>query len=143
MEIEGFDSLAELALDSRIANKGAVGKQVVDWRHRLEQKWATLHSGEVRVETKGKQHVFAIQVYLNDLDPKSVRLELYADGVNGGALLRQKMNYLYPLADESGSYLYSATVTAARPAADYVARVIPQGNGIAVPLESAQILWQR
>ena len=30
-----------------------------------------------------------------------------------------------------------------RPARDYTARVIPQRSGVAVPLESARILWQR
>ena len=42
---------AAIACQSRVANKGAVGKQMVDWRHSLEQKWATLHFGEVKVET--------------------------------------------------------------------------------------------
>ena len=42
---------AAIACQARVANKGAVGKQMVDWRHSLEQKWATLHFGEVKVET--------------------------------------------------------------------------------------------
>ncbi|HEX7571406.1 MAG TPA: alpha-glucan family phosphorylase, partial [Verrucomicrobiae bacterium] len=32
-----------IACQSRVANKGAVGKQMVDWRHSLDQKWATLN----------------------------------------------------------------------------------------------------
>src|SRR5664280_2804655 len=68
------------AYHSRVAKKGAIGKQMVDWQHSLEQKWAKLHFGEVKAETRGKQHVFEVQVYLNDLDPRSVRVELYADG---------------------------------------------------------------
>ena len=71
---------AATASHSRIANKGASGRQMVDWRHSLEQKWAALRFGEVKVETKGQQHVFDVQVYLNDLDPKAVQVELYADG---------------------------------------------------------------
>ena len=55
-----------------------MGRQMVDWQHTLEQKWATLHFGEAKVETKGEQHVFEVQVYLNDLDPRSVRVELYS-----------------------------------------------------------------
>jgi glycogen phosphorylase len=54
------------------------------WRQSLEQKWGGLRFGELRVETKAEQHLFDIQVYLNDLDPKAVQVELYADGVNGG-----------------------------------------------------------
>ena len=51
----------------------------------LDQKWATLHFGEVKVETSEEQHVFEAQVFLNDLDPNAVRVELYADGVKGSA----------------------------------------------------------
>jgi starch phosphorylase len=131
------------AYQARMANKGAIGRQVVDWQHSLEQKWATLHFGEVTVETRGGQHVFEAQVYLGDLEPKAVRVELYADGVNGGAPARQEMKCVRPLAAASGGYVYSAAVAAARPPADYTARVIPQRTGVAVPLEADRILWQR
>jgi hypothetical protein len=47
------------------------------------------------------------------------------------------------LADESGGYVYSATVAAARPSADYTARVMPRCDGVAIPLEDPRILWQR
>ena len=71
--------------------RATAGRQMVDWQHGLEQKWATLHFGEVKVETRGEQHVFEVQVCLDDLDPKAVRVELYADGVKGGAPVRQEM----------------------------------------------------
>src|SRR5512143_1703176 len=45
----------------RIANKGAIGRQMVDWQHSLEQQWATLRFGEVKVETNGEQLVFDVQ----------------------------------------------------------------------------------
>ena len=47
-----------------------------------------------------------------------------------------------PLADETGSYIYGATVSASRPQADYTARVLPHYEGVAIPLEDARILWQ-
>jgi glycogen phosphorylase len=75
---------AALAYRERAADKGVAGRQVVNWRQALEQKWASLRFGELRVETRDKQHVYDVQVYLHDLDPKAVRVELYADGVNGG-----------------------------------------------------------
>jgi glycogen phosphorylase len=135
--------LAATAYRERAANKGAVGRQMVDWQHSLEQKWGTLHFGEVRVETRGEQHTFEIQVYLNDLDPKAVRVELYADGVMGSAPVRQEMKRVCQLAGASGGYVYSTAVSAVRPPADYTARVIPHDDGVAIPLEDARILWQR
>ena len=134
---------AAAAYRSRAANKGAIGRQIVDWQHSLNQKWATLHFGEVNVETRAGQLVFEVQVCLNDLDPKAVRVELYADGVTGSAPVRQEMKRLRPLAGATGSYIYSAIVSAARSPADYTARVIPHRDGVAIPLEDARILWQR
>jgi starch phosphorylase len=134
---------AAAACRLRIADKGAVGRQMVDWRHRLDQKWATLHFGEVKVETRGEQHVFEVQVYLNDLDPKAVRVEICADGAKGGDPVRQEMKLVRQVAGASGGYVYSAAVPAARPPAEYTARVIPHCDGVAVPLEDARILWQR
>jgi starch phosphorylase len=127
----------------RAADQGSAGRLIVDWQHSLEQKWATLHFGEVKIETKGKQHVFTVQAHLNDLDPKAVRVELYADGVSGGGSVRQEMKRVRQPAGASGSYVYSAAVPADRPAMDYTARVIPHCSGVAVPLEAARILWQR
>jgi starch phosphorylase len=134
---------AAAAYHSRIANKGAIGRQIVDWQHSLEQKWATLRFGEVKVETRGEQHVFEVQVFLNDLDLKAVRVELYADGVNGGEPVRQEMKRIRQLAGMPGEYVYGAAVDAGRPATDYTPRVIPRRSGVAVPLEDAHILWQR
>jgi starch phosphorylase len=133
---------AAIACQSRVANKGIIGKQEVDWRHSLDQKWATLHFGQVKVEAKGEQLIFEVQVCLHGLDPKTVRVELYANGIKGNPPVRQEMTLLHPLADEAGSYIYSATVSATRPSADYTARVLPHYEGVAIPLEDSRILWQ-
>ena len=129
--------MSALPIKAQWAGKWSIGSTA------LEQKWATLRFGEVKVETDGEQHVFEVQVYLDDLDPKAVRVELYADGVNGGAPVRQEMKRVRQLAGASGGYVYSAAVSAARPPADYTARVIPHCDGVAIPLEDARILWQR
>jgi len=134
---------AATAYRSRIANKSAIGRQMVDWQHNLEQKWTALRFGEVKLETGGDHHVFDVQVYLDDLDPKTVRVELYAEGVIGSAPVRQEMKRVRQLTGATGGYVYSAAVSAARPATDYTARVIPHCDGVAIPLENARILWKR
>jgi starch phosphorylase len=134
---------AAAAYRERSADKGTVGAQLVNWQHTLELKWATLHFGEVKVETRGEQHAFEVQVFLNDLDPKTVRVELYANGATGSAPLRQEMKRVRQLAGVSGGYVYGTAVTSGRPPDDYTARIIPQCNGLAIPLEESRILWQR
>jgi starch phosphorylase len=131
---------AATAYRERAANKGTIGKQVVDWRHSLEQKWPALHFGEVKIETRGEQHIFEVELSMNGLDPQAVRVELYADGVMGGAPVRHEMKLIR---SASGTYVYGAAVRGDRPETDYTARVIPQYDGVAVPLEVGPILWQR
>jgi starch phosphorylase len=134
---------AAAAYRERAANKGAVGRQEVDWQHAVDRKWGSLRFGDLRVETNGEQHLFEVQVYLDDLDPNAVRVELCADGINGGDPVRVDMKCIGPLPDASRRRVYHAAVSTARPARDYTARVIPHRSGVAVPLESARILWQR
>jgi glycogen phosphorylase len=134
---------ASAAYRKRAAGKGAIGRQIVDWRHNLEKKWATIHFGEVKVETKGEHHIFEVQVYLNDLDQNTVRVELYAEGISGGETVRQEMKRVRQLDGVSDGYVYSAAVPAARPTSDYTARMVPYFDGVAVPLENSLILWHR
>jgi len=142
-EYTGLYLQAAAAWRSRTANNGAIGRHIVDWRRSLEQKWAELHFGEVKVETHGGHHAFEIQVCLNGLAPDAVRVELYADGINGGDPVREEMKRAQALPDASQRCVYHATTPATRPASDYTARVIPQCEGVAIPLEDPRILWQR
>lgn len=140
---EHYYLLAAAAYKARIADNCAIGKRIVDWQHKLEQQWTTLHFGEVKVETKAEQHVYEVHVYLHDLAPDSVRLEMYADGRNDSDPVRKEMQRNHQTAKASGWYVYSAAVPADRPTADYTARLIPHCDGVATPLENPRILWQR
>ncbi len=134
---------AATAYRERAADKGANGVQIVNWRHALDQKWAALRFGEVKRETEGEQHIFETQVYLDDLDPEAVRVELYANGIEGSALERVEMKRVRQLVGAINGHAYRAEVPAARPATDYTARLLPHRDGVAVPLEADHILWQR
>ena len=134
---------AASAYHERAANKGAVGRQVVDWQHAVDQKWGSLRFGSFQVETNAGHHVFEVEIFLGDLDPNAVRVELYADRINGGDPVREEMKCAGPPPDASRGCVYHAMVPTTRPASDYTARVIPQRTGVAVPLESDRVLWQR
>jgi starch phosphorylase len=133
---------AASAYRERAAGKGAMGVRVVNWQRAIEQHWSNLRFGEMKVASDGGNHVFEVQVYLSGLDPNTVRVELYADGVNGGEPVRQEMKCVRQLAGADGA-IYSTQVPTARPTTHYTARVIPHCSCVAIPLEAAQILWQR
>ena len=127
----------------RAHDKGEAGAQLVNWRQALEKNWDTLHFYDLNIESDGEVYVFEIQVYLNDLDPDFVRVELFANGLNDDGAVRQEMTRLRPLEGATSVYVYEGRVSATRPASDYTARIIPKQSGVAVPLEAPYILWQR
>jgi len=134
---------AAAAYRERAADKGAVGRNIVNWEHTLKEKWGTLRFGDVKVQTNAAEHIFEAEVYLDDLDPNFVRVELYANGINGSSPIRQEMTRVEPPAGEARGGIYCASVPATRLATDYTARIIPHCAGVAVPLEVDPILWQR
>jgi starch phosphorylase len=140
---EKYYLTAASAYLDRADDKGAVGRNIVNWMHSLKEKWDMLRFGDVKVKTNGTQHIFDARVYLHDLDASAVRVELYADGVMGSPPVRQEMKRVLQPSGLSGGYAYRAAVPATRPSADYTVRVIPHCHGVSIPLEEARILWQR
>jgi len=133
---------AAAAYRGRTSNKGAAGKQIVDWQRALERDWERVHFGAMTAETNDGQLVFEVHVSLSDLSPDAVRVELFADGAAGEATTHE-MTLIRKPADTVTGYVYGARVPATRPVADYTARLIPHCKGVAIPLEVSKILWQR
>jgi starch phosphorylase len=134
---------AAAAYRDRAADKGAAGVDIVSRRQALDRKWTALRFGQVKLETDDGQKLFEVELYLGDLDPDAVCVELYANGGNGIASERVEMERVRQLVGATRGYAYRARVPASRPATDYTARVIPRCDGVAIPLEDARILWQR
>jgi starch phosphorylase len=134
---------AASAYRSRAANECEIAKQIIYWQHSLDQSWAALHFSKVKVETRSEHHLFEAQVYINNLDYRTVRVELYADGVNNSAPVRQQMTLIRQLVGTSSGYVYACSVSSDRPSTDYTVRLIPYFDGVEIPLEDARILWQR
>jgi starch phosphorylase len=133
----------------RSADSGAAGKKIVQWKRAIDLGWPRLHFGEVKVVTeKGAnpgedRYAFEVQLYLGDISPDMVKVELFARGIDEGPLFRQQLDLISPAAAGGGMALYGGKVPGNRPAGDYTARVLPWLPGVAVPLEATQVLWQR
>ena len=131
---------AAFSYHKRVAQGGA---SITNWLSAIKENWHALHFGEMTVMQDLGSHIFEIQIYLNELDPAAVRVELYAQGVGGGVPVASEMQRIRNLTGTIGGFVYGATVSDARPVSDYTARIIPYHPEVAVPLESSQILWQR
>jgi starch phosphorylase len=140
---ENYYLPAAAAWRERISNGAAKAAQIIQWRNSIRQHWSALRFGELKIQTENNEHVFEIQVYLDELQPDDLQVELYADAVNGNGAMRQPMKPIRPLEGGLGGYLYSASVAATRPASDYTPRLIPHHPGVETPLEASLIHWQR
>jgi starch phosphorylase len=97
--------------------------------------------GSATVQEKEGQLLFQVQVFVNDLDPDSVNVELYAEGPNGNKPVRYLMNRGERLVGSVNGFIYTARLPATRAAAEYSPRIIPRHSGALVPLEAPFILW--
>ena len=129
------------AFNERRKNQGALGANLLDWKDAVAKHWSALRFGSAILEQKDGQSVFQSQVYLGELDPDFVTVELYAEGKNGSAPQRHTMSRGERLVGSANGFLYTASISASGAAADYTPRVIPQHPGALVPIEAPLILW--
>ncbi len=132
---------AAAAYEARRAKQSALGIRMVNQRQALEKQWPSLSFGDFQVETHEGQHHFRVEVNLGEVDPGAVVVEMYAEGPDRQPF-RQTMVQGDKLPDRKGGYVYTAQVSASRPAGDFTPRLIPKVDGVAVPLEMSLILWQ-
>nr|WKN38632.1 alpha-glucan family phosphorylase [Tunicatimonas sp. TK19036] len=125
----------------RVTKKGSASKNIMAAQQRLKDKWDKIQFGEVQTESVENGYFFRIQIWLNGINLEDILVELYAEGINGEAPIRIKME-----ADSIGDQRknkFHTLVATSRPANDYTIRIIPAYESISVPLEDHLILWQR
>jgi len=133
---------ASAAYARRAANGGQLGAELLQWERELAKQWPSVRFGSLASELQGDHYAFQVQVYLADLDPEAVKVELYAEAQNSGEPVRQSMQRSEPLVVSANAFLYVASVPATRPASDYTPRLVPYKAGASVPLEAPFIRWR-
>jgi starch phosphorylase len=133
---------AATAYRGRARDKGAIGRNIADWEGALDQKWNSLRFGGIRVNKCPNRHEVEVEVFLNGIEPDSVRVQLYADAAKDGDAVAE-MTRARAATDSSSPEVYCVALSSARPLGDYTARVVPAHAEVSLPLEYARIAWQR
>ena len=133
---------AAFAYRKRIQDHGQFGQDWVAWHQHLEAGWRHLRFGQVNVHSDDAFHTFDVQVYLDDLNPDCLRVELYANASENEEAVQLPMEKVAQLVGTANGYAYRARVAASRPASDFTVRMVPFLDGAVVPLEARHILWQ-
>jgi len=130
------------AYHDRQQNNGQAGSAIIKWQQQIAAHWPYLHFGHLRVESDESAHHFQVPVYLDELEPEMLRIELYADPENTDQqpeciVMRQEER----LPGTVNGFIYGATLPIRRPVSDYTPRIIPWHSSALVPLEECHILW--
>ncbi len=112
------------------------------WATALQQHWDTIHIAPPDVRQEGTAWEFDVQVYLGELAPEMVQVQLYAKPADDGKTACHTMEVSEPLAGAMHGYRYRARVPSDRPVQDYTARVVAHRPDVCLPQELPLILWQ-
>jgi starch phosphorylase len=127
----------------RAAEGARLAKSIEDRQAKLAAHWRMVRFGDLDVAQEGQGYRFRVPVYLDDLDPSDVCVELYAEPRGGQAAGALAMARAEPLTGAVNGFVYTATIDAKRPVGDYTPRVVPVYPEVAIPLETSHILWLR
>jgi starch phosphorylase len=128
------------AFGQRSENRGLLGAEVLRWQAQISKYWPALRFGPAKVAQTSGQFSFEVQVFLDDLNPEAVRVELYALGLNGNPPFRHVMRRGERLVGSNG-FVYIAHIPITRPPGDYTPRIVPYHSAALIPLEAPYILW--
>ena len=132
---------AASALHQRTGDGNPIAKALRRWELALHQHWHEIHWGYVRAHKAGAGWSFEVQVYLGEILPDCVAVQLIADptGENGAVcqtLLRQS-----EIAGAMNGYCYRGWIETERAATDFTPRLVSYHPQARVPTELNLILW--
>ncbi len=135
---------AAKAYQTRSAKKGAIAKQIIAWQRSLEEHWDSLHFGALKMNTQDNQHHFELEVYLDNINPNAIQVELYAEGGGDSTPVLQIMQCTtFPTKSQPDTPgIYRTSVDTNRPATDFTPRLVGHFEGVSVPLEESHIRWR-
>ena len=130
----------------RCDNKGQQARVIYNWYRQIQQYWSAIHFSNLEVLQNPQNIEFKVQLYLGELNPEFIKVELYAEASQEiseqAEPERHTLQRIKTLIGAVNSYLYMLEIPARRPVKDYTLRVIPFHPDVVVPLECNLILWQ-
>lgn len=122
----------------RSDQEGRLAQTLMQWQQSLLQHWYELRWGNLNVQPAEHGWHFSVQVYLGEIKPDAVQVQLYSDGEN------TQLEVMKPMEEIPGSvngYCYQVEVETNRPASEFTPRVVPYHSDAQVPVEANMIFW--
>ena len=130
---------------ARVNDHSKMASSLFNWEKNIQRHWEEIHWGNYKITRNENGFSYEIQIYLGDLLPDSVQVQLYAeksikDSNRKGSnciVMQQK----HSITGAINGYLYSVKVKTSRSANDFTPRVIPWHEEAFLPQELNKIFW--
>jgi starch phosphorylase len=129
---------------NRTTKECKLAKELEDWRQAIRLNWRGMRFVSVNVSESNENYDFAVQVYLGDVKPDLVRVELYADpreADDDPAIIELEHKGTIP--GTHNGHLYGGSAPADRPAEYYTPRIQPWHPEAILPLEASEVYWKQ
>lgn len=77
----------------------------IEWHRQLDTHWPHIRFGALQVSTEEREHAFRVELYLGELNPDYIQMEIYADAAGAERVVRQPMYRRDRLIGTAGGYL--------------------------------------
>jgi starch phosphorylase len=125
----------------RTANNAREAALLYQWRDTLIRSWYKVRFGNLDMKKQDDSYTVAVTAYLDDIDPKAVQIQLYADPLDNTEPEIHVMAMADIMPETAGGYIYRGHIPTKRPVEHYTPRIVPYFDGALVPLEIANIIW--
>jgi starch phosphorylase len=141
--MERYYAPAARGVRERTGAGEGTGAALSRWLQKLAQGWGRVRLSELSGRLAPGGYEFTVEVFLGDLSPDDVAVELYADAAGRAPPERHLMSVSKRSMKPGGSCLYRAAIASDRPVDHYSARVMASHPAARVPMEASFILWTR
>jgi glycogen phosphorylase len=132
---------AATAFRRRGARQAKLARELESWWRSIERHWSEVHFGTVTAAQNRDHWDFTAEVHLGSLLAAMVRVELYAEAVDGSSAVCEVMRPDAASPGETGSLTYRASVSSSRPSSHFTPRIVPYHPEARIPIETPLITW--
>jgi starch phosphorylase len=133
---------AAAAYELRVGREGRLARELQNWELTLRQHWHGIHWGNLEVREDIDGWSFDVQVYLGEISPDLVQVQLFADPTDTDEPVKQEMARRATIPGCVNGYHYYGKIVAGRPAADFSQRIIANHPDAVIPGEMNLISWR-
>ncbi len=137
--VKQFYAPAHIDYTQRTHDHAVLSKQLFQWSQTLRLHWEQIHFSNIEITKIDTGWLFTIHVYLGEISPNHVRVELYSDVTDSSVINCQCQE---KISGAVHGYCYQATVETKYDASVFTPRVVPFHPQAQVPAELNLITWQ-